>query len=235
MKRNTLKQSPSDKRRILRPRLEVKEEEGFDKSDVKKALLESLYEQHKEERRKNLEADVKRGKVNKREFVEGDEEGFEGTVHASSQWEEEQVKFFKVKYKDKVKVRDLAAKTREVSREKVANREVKYGEEVRDYPSVNDKEATQDRDKTKHLEMVDCQKEKGKEHPVKTKVNTEKLKSKEVWRNLDIDSLPSTADFIRFVSLDYSRDPDDLPRELQQFHTLPLAAISQPSCSISNK
>ncbi|MFH4980000.1 hypothetical protein AB6A40_006709 [Gnathostoma spinigerum] len=41
--------------RNLRPRLEYKVEEGFAGSDVKKALLESIYEKHKQDHKKELE------------------------------------------------------------------------------------------------------------------------------------------------------------------------------------
>ncbi|VDK44489.1 unnamed protein product [Anisakis simplex] len=107
--------SSSLEKRALRPRLEYKEEEGFAESEVKKALLESIYEQSKQNRRRELEKEKRKKKLEER--------------------------------------RKKRKKTQSKSR--------------------------------------------------------------------TVDKLPSTRDFIRFISLNYTNDINDLPSDLRTFHSLP--------------
>ncbi|VDM23970.1 unnamed protein product [Toxocara canis] len=121
--RRSKRHTESPEKRTLRPRLQYKEEvppvhtEGFAESEVKKALLESIYEQRKQDRRKELE-----------------------------------------------------------------------------------KEENQ-------------------------KKGDEKIRKPRITRKRSPNKLPSTRDFIRFISLNYTNDTDDLPTDLRKFHSLPLAHV----------
>ncbi|EJW71938.1 hypothetical protein WUBG_17155, partial [Wuchereria bancrofti] len=56
--------------------------EGFDRSDVKKALLESLYEQRKEERRKELAKELKRREnYSRNKLIEKDQKRSKSNEH----------------------------------------------------------------------------------------------------------------------------------------------------------
>uniref|UniRef100_A0A914R734 Uncharacterized protein n=1 Tax=Parascaris equorum TaxID=6256 RepID=A0A914R734_PAREQ len=63
----------------------------------------------------------------------------------------------------------------------------------------------------------------------KEKKEEEKRKKQKKEEERDPDWLPSTRDFVRFISLNYSNDIDDLPADLRQFHSLPLEHIPMPT------
>ncbi|CAG9538977.1 unnamed protein product [Cercopithifilaria johnstoni] len=169
-----------NERRLLRPRLEVKEEEGFDRSDVKKALLESLHEQRKEERRKELEKELKQRGNHETEIKE------KGKAKSSE-----------VKNKSAVAVK---------SKEKA-----KVVQEV----------VSEQGEKTSEIIL----------HGTDVNGRIEKVGHKNVRKDLDIETLPSTRDFIRFMSLDYSDDLEGIPKELRHFRTLPLVPVPELPCT----
>lgn len=165
-------------------------QEGFDKSDVKKALLESLYEQRKEQRRKELDKELKRAGGAKKKLTEkGDDKREEEVENTQRNGGRGIAKNSEVKSKDKGKIRISKSSSKELlkSKERIRNPET----EVRDKGKFGD------------LEVVCSQKEKRKEIPEETKAIVERGRM-EAEGGIAIESLPSTRDFIRFISLDYS-------------------------------
>ncbi|EFO24582.1 hypothetical protein LOAG_03904 [Loa loa] len=242
MRRNLAKQT--NEQRLLRPRLEVKEEEGFDRSDVKKALLESLYEQRKEERRKELEGELRRcGNRIRNRLTQKDQKRNKRNVHRcdyGSKKYKENSKLAERKERGKSEERILKSKNLLRGKEKVNIQETEIKEkgrvrslEVRN----NDTAVVKNREKAKIPEVrIIEQKEKTSEViPEKANTIIEKVEHKNVKKDLDIETLPSTSDFVRFMSLDYSDDPEDIPRELRHFRALPLVPVPELPWSISNK
>uniref|UniRef100_A0A915PZ78 Uncharacterized protein n=1 Tax=Setaria digitata TaxID=48799 RepID=A0A915PZ78_9BILA len=202
MKRNTTKRS--NERRLLRPRLEVKEEEGFDRSDVKKALLESLYEQRKEERRKELEKELKRREnCFKDTFNHKDRKKGKYDYRYFSRNKEQEDS--DLKGKEEVVERISRRKNQLRREEKIRSQETEIKEKGKVKSLVKSKEIlVKGKEKAKISEVISEQREKTNGIISEEKTATVKVKHNDTKKNLDVETLPSTSDFVRFMSLNYS-------------------------------
>uniref|UniRef100_A0A8R1TM52 GPI ethanolamine phosphate transferase 3 n=1 Tax=Onchocerca volvulus TaxID=6282 RepID=A0A8R1TM52_ONCVO len=215
----------SNEQRLLRPRLEVKEEEGFDRSDVKKALLESLYELRREERRKELKKELERSKnyiVNN--FTQKDQRKNNGEKNRCSNRDRKENDGFELKKrKEKIRIEEHTAKSKNLSERKekveIQKPEIKEKGTAKSLKVENkDAALVKSKEKTKSAEVVgEKREETSKIIPEETNTIIEKVEHKSLKNGLDIETLPSTRDFVRFMSLDYSDDPEDIPKELRHF------------------
>lgn len=230
MKRNLAKRS--NEQRLLRPRLEVKEEEGFDRSDVKKALLESLYEQRKEERRKELAKELKRREnYSRNRLTEKDQKRSKSNEHRNNSEDKKQNENSKLKRKkEKRGVEQHTSKDKNLLKGK---EKVKIQENL----VIKNKDAvvvlkSKEKIKVSKERIADQEEKLNEVIPEEAKTVVEKVVHKKVF---DIEALPSTTDFVRFMSLDYSDDLEGIPKELQHFRTLPLVPVPELPWSISSK
>ncbi|KAM3720915.1 DNA-directed RNA polymerase subunit beta [Dirofilaria immitis] len=230
MRRSAAKQS--NERRLLRPRLEVKEEEGFDRSDVKKALLESLYEQRKEERRKELEKELKRRGNHVTYRLTQKDQKRKGDEYRYNNIDKKQKESSGLKgRKEKARIEHYATRSKNLLKGKEKIGIQKFGiKEKRKAESLEvrskDIALVKSREKTKIPEVIIDQREEIDEIiPETTNTIIEKIEHKNVKKGLDIETLPSTRDFVRFLSLDYSDDPEAIPKELRHFRALPLVPV----------
>uniref|UniRef100_A0AAF5PG04 GPI ethanolamine phosphate transferase 3 n=1 Tax=Wuchereria bancrofti TaxID=6293 RepID=A0AAF5PG04_WUCBA len=233
MKRSLAKRS--NEQRLLRPRLEVKEEEGFDRSDVKKALLESLYEQRKEERRKELAKELKRREnYSRNRLIEKDQKRSKNNEHnicgSGGKKQSENSKLKRKKEKRGVEQHTSKDKNLLKGKEKV---------KIQENLVVKNKDAvvvvkSKEKIKVSEVRITDQEEKRDEIISEEAKIVIEKVEHKKVKKDFDIEALPSTRDFVRFMSLDYSDDLEGIPKELQHFRTLPLVPVPELPCSCSD-
>ncbi|VDN03644.1 unnamed protein product [Thelazia callipaeda] len=192
--------------------------EGFNRGDVKKALLQSLYEQRKEEHRQKLELQSTQSKIiDDFKLVENKHQkgkGIEKQTYNNSNSTQRR----------SLRLQKTAGKIRNLSEEKARVEIERAQSKKKTKPKIVSLENKRGEAKRKVLGGKQKQKEGYFE---KVALKSEQSCQKALCRIPDIHSLPSTTDFIRFVSLDYSDDPEDLPEELRHFRQIPLVSIPE--------
>ncbi|VDO55150.1 unnamed protein product [Brugia timori] len=166
-------------------------------------MLESLYEQRKEERRKELAKELKRREnYSRNRLTEKDQKRSKSNEHRNNSEDKKQNENSKLKRKkEKRGVEQHTSKDKNLLKGK---EKVKIQENL----VIKNKDAvvvlkSKEKIKVSKERIADQEEKLNEVIPEEAKTVVEKVVHKKVF---DIEALPSTTDFVRFMSLDYSDD-----------------------------